>query len=182
MQRQDPVADPISESIGAAVRRARTAGGESMRTLAARAGISQPMLSKVENGQILPSLTTVYGLAAALGVPAASLLPAAGSGGAAPLHFAVDDAAPAPGAQLLVGGAGAPFHVFLVTGRAGDDDRRDFVHDGEEFVYVVAGDVVLHRGGEEERLGAGDSITYDASVAHRWSVSTDATYLLVSST
>ncbi|MFT4211573.1 MAG: XRE family transcriptional regulator [Microbacterium sp.] len=171
--------DEIQRSIGAAVRATRAERGESMRTVAERAGISQPMLSKVENAQILPSLTTVYGLAAALEVPAASLLPAVGGAGE-PLHFVVDEPGPAPTAQLLSGGAGASFHVYVITGRAGDDDGRDFQHPGQEFVYVVSGVAHLRRGDQVDRVAAGESITYDGAVAHRWSVLEDARYLLVS--
>ncbi|MFT4306877.1 MAG: XRE family transcriptional regulator [Microbacterium sp.] len=171
--------DGIQQSIGTAVRAARADRGESMRAVAERAGISQPMLSKVENGRILPSLTTVYGLAAALEVPAASLLPAVGGASGEPVHFVVDEPGPAPTAQLLSGGAGASFHVYLVTGRAGDDDGRDFRHPGQEFVHVVSGVAQLRRGDRVDRVAAGESITYDGAVAHRWSMLEDARYLLV---
>ncbi len=176
----DEIPEDIPHSIGAAVRATRAERGESMRAVAERAGISQPMLSKVENGQLLPSLTTVYGIAAALEVAAASLLPPVGGVAGEPLHFAVDESAHAPTAQLLSGGAGASFHAYLLTGRAGDDDGRDFRHPGQEFVYVISGVVQLRRGDRVDRIPAGGSITYDGTVAHRWSVLEDARYLLIS--
>jgi len=48
MQASSPTPD-LPAGIGEAIRAGRTARGESMRALAARAGISQPMLSKLEN-------------------------------------------------------------------------------------------------------------------------------------
>jgi HTH-type transcriptional repressor of puuD len=176
------VSDDISASIGAAARRARTARGESMRTVAQRAGISQPMLSKIENGQILPSLTTVYGLAAALEIPASGLLPTVGTGAVDPVHFVVDGSGSAPRAQLLSGGAGAPFQVYLVSGRAGEDDGRDFTHAGPEFVHVISGVAELHRADRIDSFAAGDSVTYDGALPHRWSIHEDAQYLLVCET
>jgi len=176
------VGEDISGAIGDAVRRVRTGRGESMRVVATRAGISQPMLSKVENGQLLPSLTTVYSLAAALDVSATSLLPPVGSDAGEPVHFVVDGSGRAPRAELLSGGGDAPFHVYLVTGRAGEEDGRDFVHAGKEFVHVIAGAIDLHRDGDTRRMAAGESITYDGTVPHRWSIHEDARYLIISET
>ena len=61
-------APALASEIGALVRALRTSRGLSMRALAAEAGVSQPFLSKLENGRLLPSLSTLYALAAAFDV------------------------------------------------------------------------------------------------------------------
>ena len=50
-----------------------------MRALAARAGMSQPFLSNLENSRAMPSIATLYKIAAALGVSPRDFLPAEGA-------------------------------------------------------------------------------------------------------
>lgn len=153
-----------------------------MRALASRAGISQPMLSKLENGQILPSLTTVYALASALEIPASRMLPAVATPDQT-LDFGVGDASAHSRAQLISGGADAEFHVYRVTGRVGDDDGGYFRHAGPEFVQVLFGVIELQRPDHPPvTLTAGEHLTYDSDVPHRWATVKDAEFLLVSPT
>ena len=76
---QDPVG-PVSErsnrledAIGRQVRVYRTQLGMTIANLARQAELSPGMLSKIENGQTSPSLTTLQSLAAALNVPVTAL-------------------------------------------------------------------------------------------------------------
>ena len=66
--------DEISLRTGHAVKRQREAAGFSLRTLAARSGISSSMISDIERGKKSPTVTTVVRLAKALGVGAAALV------------------------------------------------------------------------------------------------------------
>ena len=149
-----------------------------MRTVAARAEISQSLLSKVENGQLLPSLNTVYALAGALGVPASSLLPTT-TEDCRPLNLQPSEGTGAPHAELLAGGAGLPLQAYRFVSGAGDRDEGPYVHEGLEFVYVLRGRILLHRGTSILGLAAGQHISYDSSVAHWWETAEDAEYLLV---
>ena len=181
MQASSPTPD-LPAAIGEAIRAGRTARGESMRALAARAGISQPMLSKLENGQLLPSLTTVYALAAALEIPASRMLPPVASLDQT-LDFGVGDASAHSRARLISGGADAQFHVYRVTGRVGDDDGGFFRHAGPEFVQVLIGVVELQRPEHPPvTLAAGEYLTYDSEIPHRWATVQNAEFLLVSPT
>ena len=69
------VSEPESPSAGAAVRRLRLLRGLSLRDLAARVGVSAGTLSAVENDRTGLSVERLHRIAAALGVPAADLLP-----------------------------------------------------------------------------------------------------------
>lgn len=73
--------DPDAGGAGAAVRRTRLSRGLSLRTLAARTGVSPATLSAVENGRTGLTVSRLHELAAVLGVPAAELL-----GTAVPVH------------------------------------------------------------------------------------------------
>ncbi len=63
------------DGIGAAIRTLRLRRRLSTRALAGLAGVSQPLLSKIENGLALPSVLSLYAIAEALGVGPAELLP-----------------------------------------------------------------------------------------------------------
>jgi len=179
-------------SIGAAVRRARTARGLTMVQLAEAIGVSQPFISQMESGRAAPSMTTLYRLAEALAVPTSALLPPA--------------TGPSPSRTALVragGGTTVPFgtgdHELLAhhLGRGGDslvfpmlfelpvgyaDPRVDpdpYLHPGEAFLYLLAGTVDIEVGGETFRLDAGDSLHHDTSVPHRWIVVGDRSALLL---
>ena len=63
----------MEASIGAEVRRLRKSLDLTVAELGLAAGISAGMLSKIENGAISPSLSTLNALAQALNVPISSL-------------------------------------------------------------------------------------------------------------
>lgn len=154
--------------VGAAVRAHRTARGWSMRELARRAGVSQPFITKLERGDQLPSIPTLYDLAAALEVTPSALLPT------------IPDTVPSaglampssPGAstiRLLAGGPGRSLHVYELLVPPGGGDEEFFTHPGEEVAVVLEGAVqCLRRGRRAVRVPVGDSLTLDPSVPHRW--------------
>ena len=63
----------LEQALGAQVRRLRQRAELTATELAAAAGLSVSMLSKIENGQISPSLSSVQALAGALNVPITDL-------------------------------------------------------------------------------------------------------------
>lgn len=66
---RDPKENNLEVAIGREVRAFRKTLGITGADLASATGISLGMLSKIENGNTSPSLTTLQSLAAALGVP-----------------------------------------------------------------------------------------------------------------
>jgi transcriptional regulator with XRE-family HTH domain len=169
-----------SHGIGAAVHRIRRARGESMRTVAAAAGVSQPFLSKLESGQLAPSIATLYALSDALGVSPSDLLPTVDATNGAETPLAGGESERSPSARLVAGGAGRLTEAYLFTAEAGDSDDVDFAHEGEEFVFVLEGAVVLTQDGRERTVEAGGSLSFDPRAPHRWSAPERARYLLVS--
>lgn len=63
----------IAHSIGARIRAVREAAGISQQALADRVGATAPTISRLEAGSLMPTVTTVVALAAAMGVPASAL-------------------------------------------------------------------------------------------------------------
>jgi transcriptional regulator with XRE-family HTH domain len=133
--------------------------------LAERVGLSSPYLSRIETGGRRPSVTTLYDLAAALGVSVSTLFQEPSplsSVGIFRRRERVAGRSPAtgfPGSTSLDG-------VFVELAAHREDDS--FVsHSGEEFIYVVKGSVVLQVGESSSVLKAGDTAHWDGSRAHR---------------
>lgn len=180
----------IERAIGGAIRAARLAAGLSMTALAERCGVSQPYLSQLENGKGSPSINTLYKLANALGVSPQDLLPdeadevvviLKGSRAATPIEERPDAAL----ARVLLG---APDHLLQVQEVSVDRDQflgGFFDHEGEEFLYVLEGQITVEIGSRPATaLEAGDSVWYAATLPHRWTLIGDepARMLVVSAT
>jgi transcriptional regulator with XRE-family HTH domain len=179
VSRTDPadVTGTIDRSLGTALRAARGRAGLTAQVLAARAGISQPHLSQMENGKVSPSIATLYRLASALGVSPQELLPdartddvviaRAGDGEGTPIEDRPDAAL----ARVLVGSPGRLLQVQEVTIAPGQGAGGWFEHAGEEFLYVLEGAIVLEVGNAApEHLGRGDAAWYASQRPHRWTV------------
>ncbi len=168
--------DALSVTIAAAVRARRLAAGLTMRELAARAGMSQPFLSNLENSRAMPSLTTLYKIANALGVSPREFLPEErtsvtltrrGEGAEGPVS---DDAGSAL-ARVVAGAPGRLIEAHTYVADPGDDLGDWFDHDGEDLLYVVRGGLMVELGdGQRLELDAGDVLWHDATLPHRWSV------------
>ncbi|WP_165368071.1 helix-turn-helix domain-containing protein [Phytoactinopolyspora endophytica] len=164
----------IAASIGAALRLARQDRAWSTRELAARADVSQPFLSNVENGRTTPSVATLYRLAAALELSPAALMPStdegtvvvrAGTGARVP----ISDVPGTVTSQLLSGARDRAIEAFRYDLPSGFIEPEWFAHDGEDFVYVLDGSLIFMRGQDEEiTLGVGDSLWHASHVRHRW--------------
>ncbi|MBL0887156.1 helix-turn-helix domain-containing protein [Myceligenerans indicum] len=181
MLQHPEVAADVRAAVGRAVRRAREAAGLSMRALARAGGMSQPFLSQVEKGETSPSLSSLYRLAHALGVPPSQLMPAvAAPRGVSVLRqgdgqeLAVSDVPGAARGRLLSGGAGHLLEVVEYDIEPGADLGDWFESDGEMTVYVMGGELEVtleHEG--SWRLGAGEAISHPAGIRHRWAVAGD---------
>jgi transcriptional regulator with XRE-family HTH domain len=161
--------------VGAQVRAFRTALGMKLGDLAAAAGLSPGMLSKVENGQTSPSLATLQALAQALNMPLASFFTKfdqksdatfvkAGQG------LTIERRGSAKGHRYqLLGHALRPevgVEPYLITLDDGSDAYPIFQHEGIEFLYMLDGEVVYTHGDRRYLMQPGDSLFFDAGIAH----------------
>lgn len=167
-----------SEAIGPRIRALREAMDLSLRDLALRSGVSAPMLSQVERSETSPTLQIAGRIAAGLELRLSQLLrldedgavsivrkgerrkgPGRGKG-----HSYEILTPPLPGQRaelsrhLLAAGA--------VTGGPGDPPMHE--PGSRETALVEAGTVVLICDGAQHELGAGDCVTFDADLPHRF--------------
>jgi transcriptional regulator with XRE-family HTH domain len=64
----------VSQVVGSNLREIRRSQGHSLDTLAAASGVSRAMLGQIETGKSIPTITVLWKVAAALGVPVAQLI------------------------------------------------------------------------------------------------------------
>ena len=143
-----------------------------LRTIAARSGLSESFLSQVERGRSSASIASLRRIALALGVSIADLFEP--DGPPAPRVLRRDDrpalAFGVLGRKLLL--TPRPLHhleVFVgeleVGGSTGE---QPYAHgDSEELFVVLSGSVQLELGGDLFDLESGDSIDYRSSTPHR---------------
>jgi transcriptional regulator with XRE-family HTH domain len=163
-------------SIGSRVRALREAHGLSLRDLTAVSGVSAPMLSQVERGETSPTLAVAAKIAAGLELTLSQLLRLDEGGHVVVVrggegrarrrggHRVQELTPPLPGQR-----ADVSRHVLeagATTGGAGDPP----IHEpgSRETAVVLSGEVTLVADGEAYRLGEGDSVTFDADLAHHF--------------
>lgn len=167
------MASPLNlQDLGRRVRAIRTAKGLTLEEVVARAEFTVSWLSKLENGQLTPSLDGLVRLSNVL-------------------DCGVD--------ELVEGLSARPRHVLVKRGRGRHEASRDrngdvrlehlaeawrgrqmhpvilhlgggrspaASHDGERFLLVLDGDLVLEYGDDRIVLGEGDSVYIDATIPH----------------
>ena len=170
--------DETQIHIGPRVRALREAMDLSLRDLAVRSGVSAPMLSQVERGETSPTLQVASRIAAGLELKLSQLLRLDESGavtivpaaerrrGGSPEHGHAFEilTAPLPGQRAELSrhelGPGA------ATGGEGDPPMHE--PGSREVAVVERGTVTLHIDGAQHELHEGDTVTFDADLAHRF--------------
>jgi transcriptional regulator with XRE-family HTH domain len=170
-------AAPVSDApIGRRIRALREHMDLSLRDLAARCGVSAPMLSQVERGETSPTLQVAARIAAGLELRLSQLLRLDESGavsitraherrhGGAAGHAYEVLTPPEPGQR-----AELSRHVLApgaATGGPGDPP----IHEpgAREVAFVHLGDVILDIDGERHALAEGDCVTFDADLPHHF--------------
>ncbi|MEM9425826.1 MAG: XRE family transcriptional regulator [Pseudomonadota bacterium] len=167
----------LEVAIGRAVRAARQAQGITVADLSATTGLSSGMLSKIENGNTSPSLTTLQALANALSVPITAFFR-----GYEANRIAVHTKA-GNGVELeregtranhqynLLGHIGANtsgviVEPYLITLTEASDVFPTFQHGGIETIYMLEGTVDYRHGDQVYRLNPGDTLFFDADAPH----------------
>src|SRR5262245_29384365 len=169
-------ASQLQRHIGSTLRRTRLAQNLVIAEVAKLAGISQGMLSKLENGQSAASLDTLVSLSRALGVSLGTLFQG----------FPPEEG----GAQLVKHGQGMEvvrrgtrkghtyhllaaqrgprrqFEPFLVTLTDKSEVFPRFEHPGTEFIHILEGRIEYRHGKQTYMMGPGDSLTLRGDVPH----------------
>lgn len=175
----DTLAKGLEEyEIGSKVRTLRLNKGMALAQLGEHSGLSVGMLSKIERGQIFPTLPTLLRIAMVFGVGLE--------------HFFTDnDARPLVAVTRKAErmrfperqGAGEETYFFESLNFAVKDKKLDgylaefsmksapsepHSHDGVELVYVLKGQLAIEIAGEEQILDEGDAVYFDGRAPHSY--------------
>ncbi len=171
----DIVVRTLENAIGAQVREYRKLAGLTVSELASTADISSGMLSKIENGQISPSLSTLQRLASALNLPLTALIETYDRGrGCSYVKKGEGVSIRRRGTKVghnyhLLGqslGGDIAVEPYLISLNTDADTYTEFRHAGIEFLYMLSGTISYAYGDRSYLLEAGDSMMFDSSELH----------------
>ncbi len=167
----------MATHVGQRIRKKREAQGLSLEQVSVLVGVSTDELGGLEAGHGLPSVGLVIKLSRVLGSRVDGILH-----GGAPLsrtltvfragaHGAAEEEGDTDQGYTYrsLGRPSSPgqgMEPLLITFVPGETDIRPIAHDGQEFVYVLEGEVELLLDGERCALGPGDSVYLDSSRPH----------------
>ncbi|WP_299407353.1 XRE family transcriptional regulator [uncultured Roseobacter sp.] len=163
-------------AIGRQTRVFRRQKGLTISQLAREMGVSNGMLSKIENGQTAASLHTLQALSQALSVPLTSLF--AGfeeTREASHVKSGTGTEAERVGTRAghqysllgnIAGSSGVTVEPYLILLTEESDVFPTFQHEGIEFLYMLEGQLAYRHGREKYLLEPGDSLMFDADAPH----------------
>jgi len=164
-----PAGDGNAGAIGAHLRQLRARRKQSLAQVAQAVGISVGFLSALERSQMSGSVGTLRKLARFYQTNILDFFDANGAGSrqVRPAQRKVLQAGDGVRMELLAwGNTVMEPHLFRVAPEAGSGDP--YTHDGEEFIYVLRGDLEITVGDEQYRLRPGDSFYFESATPHRW--------------
>lgn len=179
--------DALSVNVGERIRQLREERDLSIRALGRASGLSANALSMIERGRTSPSVSTLYKVAEALGVPITSFFrtqPAK-----EPIVFRkAAERTRVPFTRGLWEGLGGemfqgavePFALTLESGAT--SGPHPIVHSGHEFVLCLRGTLEYQVEGQHFLLEPGDVLIFASRLKHRWrnpgSMVTNAIFVL----
>ncbi|BGE63860.1 helix-turn-helix domain-containing protein [Pseudomonas aeruginosa] len=166
----------LEQYLGMQIKRQRQAQELKLADVARIAGISQGMLSKIENAQVSTSLDTLSRLCDVLGMPMSklfsqydqpdgnALLVKAGDG----LEVVRRGTEKGHTYQLLnhTRGPKKNFEAYMVSMDDASEEFPTFSHPGTEFLHLLEGELIYRHGNQLYHLQAGDSLTFDGETPH----------------
>jgi DNA-binding transcriptional MerR regulator/mannose-6-phosphate isomerase-like protein (cupin superfamily) len=167
--RARPAADGNAGAIGSHLRQLRAKRKLSLAQVARAVGISVGFLSALERSQMSGSVGTLRKLARFYKTNILDFFDANGASSrqVRPAQRKVLEAGPGVHMELLAwGNTVMEPHLFRVAPQAGSGDS--YTHEGEEFLYVLRGELTITLEKEEYRLKTGDSFYFESATPHHW--------------
>lgn len=156
--------------VGQRIRSLREQRRLSLRALARACGLSSNAISLIERGENSPTVSSLHSLAMALGVSITDFFE--NQGEQAIIFVRPETRRRSEGSGIILESLGSgltqqhlePFLLTIAPG-AGNMDQPAH-HMGQEFVYCLAGEIDYCIGEQKYRLKTGDSLLFDARLAH----------------
>lgn len=158
--------------VGERIKILRISQKRTLQEIADACDLSRSMISKIENNKTIPSVAALVKIAKSLGTNISTLLEQDG------WMNAVVTTRKQSESQLTPTGKGysiypyaSEYHEkkmqpFLFVARKGEVKTHALSHEGEEFIYVVRGQMKMKVGDVEYLLKMGDSLYFNALQKH----------------
>jgi transcriptional regulator with XRE-family HTH domain len=172
-----PAVDTPEIRIGLKMKHTRLLKGLTLKQLAELAGCSESMLSRIENGNANPSIKTMHRVALALGMPVSGLF----QENMDPSNVVMRQGErPTVGTDQVRLGKGSKLEALIPSGRAnllsgyindiepGGGSEGVLQHEGEEFGYVLDGEIELVVDNHRYQLRGGDSFYFRSERPHSY--------------
>lgn len=166
----------VVNSIGPKIRDLRDMSGLSLQQLSDRSDVSPAAIHKVEQSNMVPTITTLLKLASALDRP---------------VSYFVDEDESAPSyvvftpakerrqiytshSGIELEGISGPYGQYFVASAIAEVEpgassgRKALRHPGEELIYMLSGSMEVDVGDRTIRLTTGDSVHFRTDREHRW--------------
>jgi transcriptional regulator with XRE-family HTH domain len=167
----------LEVAIGREVRAHRKQQNITVAEMSRLTDLSTGMLSKIENGNTSPSLTTLQTLAKALSVPLTAFFKGyeerreavhTRSGEGVEIEREGTRAGHQYNLLAHIGSnsSGVIVEPYLITLQSNADVFKTFQHDGIEMIYMLEGEVDYLHGSEIYNLQPGDTLFFDADAPH----------------
>ena len=168
-------------ALGSKIKGIRESKNLSVEEIAESSGLTVDQINSIENDENLPSLGPLIKIARAMGVRLGTFMDDNDALG--PVICRAKDREKESSISFSNGAVDARKHMEyhpLAQQKAGrhmepfvidinPEDKTEFnlsAHEGEEFIYVMNGEVEIEYGKEKYTLHEGDSIFYDSIVKH----------------
>jgi len=167
------------KNVGEKVRKIREFKNLSQEELAERSKLSKDLIIKIEENKDMPFLAPLIRIARTLGVRLGTFLDDASElgpvitrtgnrkQGVSFSHEKSADPSDLVFFPLASDKSGRHMEPFIIDVKPSKDNEFSLSsHEGEEFLYVLSGDIEISYGSEVYTLSAGESIYYDSIVNH----------------
>lgn len=172
-----PVGEEIPVNVGERLKMARKKKGLSLQDISRRTDTEVQFLANIEEGKVAPPLGVIIRLAKALEMKMGyfisgeehkaytivrrrdrKIVSRYDAGKAKYYGYEYESLAPHKKDRHM--------EPFLVTLHPADTDAERSTHDGQEFIFVLQGEVEIRLGKETHVLEPGEAIYYDSIVPH----------------
>ena len=166
----------LEQYLGMQIKRQRQAQELKLADVARIAGISQGMLSKIENAQVSTSLDTLSRLCDVLGLPLSKLFSEYDQQDGSALLVKADQGMEVVRRGTEKGhtyhllnhtrGPKKSFEAYMVSMDDASEEFPTFSHPGTEFLHLLEGELIYRHGNQLYRMEAGDSLTFEGEIPH----------------
>ena len=168
-----------NEEFASKIKSIRERQDMTIEELSEASGVKLEVLQAMENGEVIPSLTPLTKMARALGVRLGTFLddttqlgPVVTRAGKPTnsIYFSGrEDVTNATNLEFHSLGAGKidrNMDPFIIDIEYEEGEKELSSHEGEEFIYVLEGEIEVIYGKDSFEISEGDSIFYDSVVPH----------------